>query len=58
VAQSSTIKFGTRLKSRTFRVTTMAPCSKAIAAMRKSIFRTLSFKAARSSKRIVFFFSV
>ena len=43
--QSSTIRLGTRAKSRTFRVTTIAWCSSAMAAMHKSILRTFSLEA-------------
>ncbi len=43
VDQSSTSRFGIRWKSRRFRETKTPPCSSTIAAIRKSIFRTLSF---------------
>src|SRR5437879_3791991 len=46
--QSTTGRFGTRLKSRVLRVTTVAPCSSATAAMRRSILPTFSLMVARA----------
>ena len=49
--QSSTLKPGTRSKSRRLRVTTTAPFSNAMAAMRRSMRRTLSRRALSCATR-------
>ena len=51
--QSSTRRFGIRWKSRRFRVTKTLPCSRTIAAIRRSILRTLSFSFFSASYRLI-----
>ena len=52
-AQFSTIRSGTRPKSATFRVTTVALLTSAIAAIRRSLARTPNFRVRNRSKRSI-----
>jgi hypothetical protein len=51
--QSSTCRPGTRPKSRWLRVTTTAPCSRAMVAMRRSMRRTLSRRTLSCATRAI-----
>ena len=51
--QSMNVRPGTCLKSRAFRVTNVAPASRTIAAIRRSILRTVSLSMRRESYRLI-----